>query len=78
MLDLINTNFHSIYYAITLYHWFISLLHIIGVQDIGGKARRTETTRMTRCRWVDNIKIDLKERGWVGMDWTDLAQDRDE
>jgi hypothetical protein len=26
---------------------------------------------------VDNIKIDLRERGWDGMDWINLAQDRD-
>jgi hypothetical protein len=25
---------------------------------------------------VDNIKIDLRERGWEVMDWIDLAQDR--
>jgi hypothetical protein len=31
-----------------------------------------------RRRWVDNIKIDLREIGWNGMDWTDLAQDRDQ
>jgi hypothetical protein len=30
-----------------------------------------------RCRWVDNIKMDLKEVGWDGRDWIDLAQDRD-
>jgi hypothetical protein len=24
---------------------------------------------------VDNIKIDLREIGWDGMDWIDLAQD---
>jgi hypothetical protein len=30
-----------------------------------------------RGRWVDNIKIDLREIGWDGMDWIDLAQDRD-
>ena len=29
-----------------------------------------------RRRWEDNIKIDLQETGW-GMDWIDLAQDRD-
>jgi hypothetical protein len=29
-----------------------------------------------RHRWVDNIKIDLREIGWGGMDWTDLDQDR--
>jgi hypothetical protein len=27
---------------------------------------------------VDNIKIDLREIGWDGMDWSDLAQDRDQ
>jgi hypothetical protein len=29
-------------------------------------------------RWVDNIKMDLREIGFVGMDWIDLAQDRDQ
>ena len=28
-------------------------------------------------RWVDNIKVDLHEVGCGGMDWTDVAQDRD-
>ena len=28
-------------------------------------------------RWEDNIEIDLQEVGYGGMDWTDLAQDRD-
>jgi hypothetical protein len=31
-----------------------------------------------RRRWVDNIKMDLRERGWDGMDWIDVAQDRDQ
>jgi hypothetical protein len=25
----------------------------------------------------DNIKMDLQEVGWEGMEWIDLAQDRD-
>jgi hypothetical protein len=25
---------------------------------------------------VDNIKMDLREIGWGGMDWIELAQDR--
>jgi hypothetical protein len=29
-----------------------------------------------RRRWVDNIKMELREIGWDGMDWIDLAQDR--
>jgi hypothetical protein len=28
--------------------------------------------------WVDNIKMNLREIGWDGMDWIDLAQDRDQ
>jgi hypothetical protein len=31
-----------------------------------------------RRRWVDNIKIDLREIGWDGMNWIDVAQDRDQ
>jgi hypothetical protein len=31
-----------------------------------------------RRRWVDNIKIDLRKIGWDGVDWIDLAQDRDQ
>jgi hypothetical protein len=29
-------------------------------------------------RWVDNIKMDLREIGWDGVDRIDLAQDRDQ
>jgi hypothetical protein len=31
-----------------------------------------------RHRWVDNIKMDLREIGWDGVDWIDTAQDRDQ
>jgi hypothetical protein len=31
-----------------------------------------------RHRWVDNIKMDLREIGWDGGDWIDLAHDRDQ
>jgi hypothetical protein len=31
-----------------------------------------------RRRCVDNIKMDLREIGWDGMDWIVLAQDRDQ
>jgi hypothetical protein len=27
---------------------------------------------------VHNVKIDLREMGWDGMDWIDVAQDRDQ
>jgi hypothetical protein len=31
----------------------------------------------TRHRWEDNIKMDLQEVGCGGMNWIELAQDRD-
>jgi hypothetical protein len=31
-----------------------------------------------RRKWVNNIKMNLREIGWDGMDWIDLAQDRDQ
>jgi hypothetical protein len=31
----------------------------------------------TRRRWEDNIKMDLKETGWEGVDCIHVAQDRD-
>jgi hypothetical protein len=39
-----------------------------------------EKSPVVRCRrrWVVNIKKDLREMGWGGMDWIDLAQDRDQ
>jgi hypothetical protein len=30
-----------------------------------------------RRRWEDNIKMDLREVEWEGIDWIDLGQDRD-
>jgi hypothetical protein len=37
-----------------------------------------ETILPGRCnRWEGDIKIDLKELGWEGMYWIDLAQDWD-
>jgi hypothetical protein len=29
-----------------------------------------------RCRWVDNIRMDLGEVGWGDVDWIGLALDR--
>jgi hypothetical protein len=31
----------------------------------------------SRCRWVDNIKLDLLEIVRVGVDWVGLSQDWD-
>jgi hypothetical protein len=42
-----------------------------------GKPEGKRPLGRPRCRWVDNIKMDLRETGLRGVDWIDLAQDRD-
>jgi hypothetical protein len=42
-----------------------------------GKPERRRLLGRPRRRWEDNIKMDLREVGWVGMEWIDLAEDRD-
>ncbi|PNF23179.1 hypothetical protein B7P43_G03654 [Cryptotermes secundus] len=41
-----------------------------------GKPEGTRRLGRPRRRWVDNIKMDLREIGWDGMNWIDLAQDK--
>jgi hypothetical protein len=43
-----------------------------------GKPEGTRPLGRPRCRWVDNIKMDLREMRWDGMDWIELAQHRDQ
>jgi hypothetical protein len=38
-----------------------------------GKPEGKRKLRRFRRRWEDNIKMDLQEVGWGGMDWIDLA-----
>jgi hypothetical protein len=42
-----------------------------------GKPEGKRPLGRARCSWVDNIKIDLREIGWVPMDWIDLARETD-
>jgi hypothetical protein len=48
------------------------------IYDFGGKAGKKELPICPRRRWEDDIKMDLRERGLGGIDWIDLAQDRDQ
>jgi hypothetical protein len=43
-----------------------------------GKLEGKRPLGRLRRRWVDNIKMDLGEIGWDGMDWIDLVQERDQ
>ena len=42
-----------------------------------GKPEGKRPPGSTRRRWEDNIKMDLQAVGCWGMDWIELAQDRD-
>jgi hypothetical protein len=41
------------------------------------KPEGTRPLERLRCRWVDNIKMDLGEIRWGGVDWISLTQARD-
>jgi hypothetical protein len=43
-----------------------------------GKPERKRSLGRPRRKWLDNIKIDLREIGLGGMGCTDLDQDRDQ
>jgi hypothetical protein len=43
-----------------------------------GKPEGKRPLGRPRHRWVDNIKMDLRELGWDSMEWIDLAQDRNQ
>jgi hypothetical protein len=43
-----------------------------------GKPEGKRPLGRSRRRWLDNIKMDLREIRWDDMDWIDLAQDRDQ
>jgi hypothetical protein len=43
-----------------------------------GKPEGKRQLGRPRRKWVDNIKIYLREIGWDAVDWMDMAQDRDQ
>jgi hypothetical protein len=43
-----------------------------------GKPEGKKPLGRPRRTWVDNIKMDLREIGWDGVDWIDRTQDRDQ
>jgi hypothetical protein len=43
-----------------------------------GKPEGKRPLARPRYRWEDHIKMDLRKIRWGGMDWIDLAQDRDQ
>jgi hypothetical protein len=59
--------------------WAGNVAHI-GIRDLYrvlvGRPEGKRPLRRPRRRLGDNIKMDLQKVEWGGMNWTDLAQDR--
>jgi hypothetical protein len=47
-----------------------------GYRLLVGKPEGKRPLGRPRRRWVDNIRMDLGEVGWGGVDWIGLAKDR--
>jgi hypothetical protein len=47
-------------------------------RTLAGKPEGKRPLRRPRRRWVDNIKMDLREIRLDCMEWIELAQDRDQ
>ena len=61
--------------------WAERVAHIGERRDVNrvlvGNPEGRRSLGRHRLRWKDNIKINLQEVGCEGMDWIELAQDRD-
>ena len=55
----------------------ISTLNQGAYRVLVGKPEGNRPLGIPRCKWEDNIKMDLQEVGCRGMDWIDLSKDRD-
>jgi hypothetical protein len=58
--------------------------YVVGMEEkrnayriLVGKSEGRRPQERSRHRWKDNIKIDLRKIGWVGMDGINLTQDAD-
>jgi len=47
---------------------------VIAKNILVGKSEGKRPLERLRCRWEDNIRLDLREVGWDGVDWIHLAQ----
>jgi hypothetical protein len=46
-------------------------------QSLVGRPEGRRPLGRPRRRWEDNIKMEIREVGWGGMNWIELSQDRD-
>jgi hypothetical protein len=48
------------------------------IHDLVGNPERNRPPQRPKRRWENNIRMDVRKKGWVGVDWMHLAQDRDQ
>jgi hypothetical protein len=58
--------------------WFPNSNFLLCASHVVGNPEGKRPLGRPRRRWVNNIKIYLREIGWDGGDWIGLAQDRDQ
>jgi hypothetical protein len=79
-----NEEFHKLYSSPSIIRIIKSMrmrwaLHVAQMREKRNAYRTLvgePEGKRPRRMWVDNIKIDLRDIEWVGMDWIDLTQDR--
>jgi hypothetical protein len=88
--ELHNEKLHSLYFSSNIIRMIKSRKmrwagHVARMEEkrneysiLVGKPEGKRPLGKPRRRWVDNIKMDLREIEWDGVDWIDLAQDRDQ
>jgi hypothetical protein len=72
----------NIIYWVMFFLWSLSVVKqktvsFFSVYQIALFSWRRKDFWLLKSRWEDNIKMALREVGWGGMDWINLAQDRD-
>jgi hypothetical protein len=65
--------------------WMRSFMHIARMEEMSNAydilVRKPDGKRphgRPRHRWEDNIRMDLKEIGWEGVDWIRMTADREQ
>jgi hypothetical protein len=48
------------------------------IQNFGQKPEGKRSLGTRRHKWKGNVRIDLKEMVWEGVDWIHLAEDQDQ
>jgi hypothetical protein len=80
-----NEELHNLYCSPSIFRMIKSRMrwarHVARMgkkSNVVGKPKGTRPLGRPRRRWEDNIKMDLREIRWGGVDWIDLSQDRDQ